>query len=180
VLPKPRPDVLQSRHVKAMHRLLVTLALGAALAGMALAQTATTPDLSGTWKLNLAKSKLPKKVGIKPQTIRITTDDDAIQFHFSSDPKGGRYTFVPDGKVRTAYLVEGKQRLAWGEDSVELVKARWEKSSLVIEYDVKSDLDSVAIDPTPSLSLYWSVSIDGKTLTEKYDGSNWIRVYDKQ
>ena len=134
----------------------------------------------GTWKLNLAKSKLPKKVGIKPQTIRITTDDDAIQFHFSSDPKGGRYTFVPDGKVRTAYLVEGKQRLAWGEDSVELVKARWEKSSLVIEYDVKSDLDSVAIDPTPSLSLYWSVSIDGKTLTEKYDGSNWIRVYDKQ
>ena len=163
-----------------MRRLLLSIALGAAFSSPAPAQTAATPDLSGTWKLNLAKSKLPKKVRIKPQTIRITTDDDAIQFHFSGNPKGRRYTFVPDGKVRTAYLIEGKERLVWSEDSVELVKARWEKSSLVIEYDVKSDLDSVAIDPTRSLSLYWSLSIDGKTLTEKYDGSNWIRVYEKQ
>jgi hypothetical protein len=163
-----------------MHRLLLALALSAALASTTFAQTVAQPDLSGTWKLNLAKSKLPRKLPIKPQTVTITADGDAIQFHFSGNPKGRRYTFVPDGKARTAYLVEGKERLVWGEDYVELVKARWEKSSLVIEYDVKSDLGSNVVDPTPSLSLYWSLSIDGKTLTEKYDGSNWIRVYDKQ
>ena len=110
-----------------MRRLLLTLALAAALVSTAFAQTTAQPDLSGTWKLNLAKSKLPKKVRIKPQTIRITTEDDAIQFHFSGDPKNRVYTFVPDGKVRTVYLVEGKRRLGWGEDPVELVKARWEK-----------------------------------------------------
>jgi hypothetical protein len=166
-----------------MKRLLLSIALSAAFSSPAPAQTAATPDLSGTWKLNLAKSKLPKKLPTKAETIRITTDGDAIQFHFSGDPKNRVYTFVPDGKVRTVYLVEGKRRLGWGEDPVELVKARWEKSFLVIEYDVKSGLDPA--DPVDSMapwpaSLYWSVSIDGKTLTEKYDGSNWIRVYDKQ
>ncbi len=112
VLPKPRPDVLQFRHVNSMHRLLLKLALGAALTSTAPAQTATTPDFSGTWKLNLAKSKLPKKLPIKPQTVTIAADAHAIQFHFSTDPKDRLYTFVPDGKARTVYVVEGKERLS--------------------------------------------------------------------
>jgi hypothetical protein len=100
VLPKPGPAVLQSRHVNAMHRLLLTLALGAAFSSPALAQTATTPDLSGTWKLNLAKSKLDKHNKIKSETITIITSGDTIQFHHAADPKDLLYTYVADGKER--------------------------------------------------------------------------------
>ena len=88
VLPNPRRDVLQSRHVNAMHRLLLTLALSAALASIAFAQTAETikpPDVSGKWKLNLSKSTLKSK--LQPETITITTDTDQIQFHHSGEPK---------------------------------------------------------------------------------------------
>jgi hypothetical protein len=43
-----------------MKYILLAIALGAALTNVVLAQTVATPDFSGTWKLNLAKSKLDK------------------------------------------------------------------------------------------------------------------------
>ena len=81
-----------------MHRLLLTLALSAALCSTAFAQTAATPDLSGTWKLNLAKSKLEKHSKIKSEIITITTSGDTIQFHHAADPKDRFYTYTTDGK----------------------------------------------------------------------------------
>ena len=51
-----------------MKHLLLTIALGAALCGTAFAQTAAAPDLSGTWKLNLAKSKVDKHNKVTSET----------------------------------------------------------------------------------------------------------------
>ena len=151
-----------------MHRLLLSIALGAALCSSAPAQTATTPDLSGTWKLNLAKSKLDKHNKIKSQTITITTSGDTIQFHDSADAKDRLYTFIPDGKERPFGI--------WTENNDSVVKARWENSVLVIETTIRAH-GQVLIH---SLDR-WSLSSDGKTLLLDPDSNGKLScVYEKQ
>ena len=169
MLQKPRPDVLQSRHVNAMRRLLLTIALSAALASTSFAQTATTPDFSGTWKLNLAKSKLDKHNKIKSQTITITTSGDTIQFHYATDPKDRLYTYVTDGKERPVGI--------WTEsDDYRGVKATWENSVLVIEEIIRIP----GQDLIQSIDR-WSLSSDGKTLLLDPDSNGKLSyVYDKQ
>lgn len=152
-----------------MHRLLLTLALGAALASTAFAQTATTPDLSGTWKLNLAKSKLDKHNKIKSEIITITTSGETIQFHHAADPKDRLYTYVTDGKERPIGI--------WTEnDDYRGVKATWGNSVLVIETIVRSH----GQDPIHSTDR-WSLSSDRKTLLLDPDSNGKLSyVYDKQ
>ena len=94
-----------------MHRLLLSIALGATLCSIAAAQTATTPDLSGTWKLNLAKSKLDKHT-VASETITITSKDATIEFHYTTDGKEHAHAYIADGKerqladVKVGYVVE--------------------------------------------------------------------------
>ena len=173
MLPKPRPDVLQSGHVNAMHRLLVTLALGAALASIALAQTATTPDLSGTWKLNLAKSKLDKHNTVVSETITITSKDATIEFHYTTDSKDHTETYIADGRERSAGNVKGIEIRA---------TAGWKKSVLTI------DRGPVMMGHTPEEAAVsrvtdrWTLSADGRTLKQDSEGFDTRQtfVYDKQ
>jgi hypothetical protein len=153
-----------------MHRLLLTLALGAAVCSIAPAQTAATPDLSGTWKLNLAKSKLDKHNKIKSQTITITitTSGDTIQFHYATDPKDLLYTYVSDGKERPLGI--------WTENEDSSVKATWENSVLVLDQ---------AVGPPGQLRIHsidrWSLAADGKTLLQDPHSNGKLSfVYDKQ
>ena len=151
-----------------MRRLLLTLALGAALCSIVAAQTATTPDLSGTWKLNLAKSKLDKRNKIKSQTITITTSGDTIQFHYATDSKDLLYTYVGDGKERPLGI--------WTENEDSTAKATWENSVLVIETTIRSGAQVLihSIDR-------WSLSSDGKTLLLGPNSNGKLSfVYDKQ
>jgi len=152
-----------------MHRLLLSIALGAALASSAPAQTAATPDFSGTWKLNLAKSKLDKHNKIKSQTITITTSGDTIQFHYANDPKNRLYTYVTDGKERPVGI--------WTEnDHYRGVKAAWENSVLVLEEIIRIPGQA----PIHSIDR-WSLSSDGKTLLLDPDSNGELSyVYDKQ
>jgi hypothetical protein len=152
-----------------MHRLLLSIALGAALCNIALAQTAAHPDLSGTWKLNLAKSKLDKHNKVKSQAITITTSGDTIQFHYATDPKDRLYTYIADGKERPVGI--------WTEnDDYRGVKATWENSVLVIEEIIRIPGQA----PIHSIDR-WSLSSDGKTLLLDPDSNGKLSyVYDKQ
>lgn len=150
-----------------MTRLLLTLALGAAFCSSAPAQTAATPDLSGTWKLNPAKSKLPKKPPTKPETITIIADSDKIQFHHSGDPKDRLETFIADGEEHPLGI--------WLEtEPRHFVKTSWDKSTLVIEF-INHGLDAAF-----NSIQRWSLSPDGKSLTMEIPGPNLSYVYDKQ
>ena len=175
VLPNPRPDVLQSRRVKAMHRLLLSLALGAAFASTAFAQTAATPDFSGTWKLNLAKSKLDKHNTISSETVTITSKDATIEFHYATDGKEHTHTYIADGKERRIAEVQG---------GYVVQKAAWKNNALVIEQSGRSD-------PSPGFGgteLWltgerWTLSSDGHTLkldSKGFDSQRRTFVYDKQ
>jgi hypothetical protein len=55
----------------AMRQFLITNTLALAVAFAALAQNSVTPDLSGVWVFNPAKSTLGKDNTIKAQTIAI-------------------------------------------------------------------------------------------------------------
>src|SRR5215469_2309374 len=111
---------------RAMKNLVLVFTL-AAFASLAFGQTATTADLSGTWKLNFAKSTLPKKPPTRPETVTISTEGNTIQFHHSGDPKDRLPTFIVDSKEHPIEI--------WAENfEHHFVKATWEKSVLVIQY----------------------------------------------
>ena len=153
-----------------MRNLLLALALFTFFAGSSLAQTATTPDFSGTWKMNLPKSTIPKKASPpRSDIVTITTDGDTIQFHYSADPKDRSYTYIVDGKEHPLGI--------WVEnDSPRFVKATWEKSVLVIEYILRAPSQDVIHD-----TERWSLSSDGKTLTKDFEGKAKLAyVFDKQ
>src|SRR5208282_336068 len=82
----------------AVRKPLIAISLAILLAFSALAQTATPPDLSGSWVLNLAKSKLGKHATIGSETIVITCPNSTIQFHNTTDGKESTVIYIPDGK----------------------------------------------------------------------------------
>lgn len=71
------------------------------------AQKSTAPDLSGTWKLNLEKSKLPKRTNIQSETLVITTSGISIQMQYSTNGRESTETYIADGKERILREVQG-------------------------------------------------------------------------
>ena len=146
-----------------MHRLLLSIALGAALVSTAFAQTAAHPDLSGTWKLNLAKSKLDKHETITSETLVITSADSYVEFRYTIDGKDYPHRYITDGKERS--IAEGGRQVS--PYIITMVKAQWQKSVLVIEVMHRT--------------LRWTLSSDGRTLTLDPDSNGKLSyVYDKQ
>ena len=92
-----------------MHRLLLALALGAALCSAAFAQTAATPDFSGTWKLNLAKSKLDKHETITSEMLVIASADSSLEFRYTINGKDYTHRYITDGKERPIAEVLGRR-----------------------------------------------------------------------
>jgi hypothetical protein len=157
-----------------MKCLLLTLALGIACAGLALAQTAATPDLSGTWKLNLAKSKLDKHNTITSETLVITSADSCLEFRYEIDGKDYNHRYITDGKERPIAEVLGRQESPHVNT---MVKAQWQKSVLVIEQIVRAGNESEVLH----LITHWMLSSDGRTLTMNPDSGGKVSyVYDKQ
>ena len=154
-----------------MHRLLLSIALGAAFSSPALPQT--TPDLSGTWKLNLAESKLDTHNTVASETITITSKDAAIEFHYTTDGKDHTEIYIADGRERSAGNVKGIEIRA---------TAGWKKSVLTI------DRGPVMMGHTPEEAAVsrvtdrWTLSADGRTLTLDSSGvdKHHVFVYDKQ
>jgi hypothetical protein len=162
-----------------MHCLLLTLALSAAFCSSAPAQTATTPDLSGTWKLNLAKGKPRIDKSVRPsfnsQTVIITSTNTTIQFQFVNN----------EHEYTKAYIPDGKERVAAEDAKVEnLTIVAWKKSVLVIEEIGRWKAPGYTPEERETFHFTdrWTLSGDGRTLTLDSTGvdKHHVLVYDKQ
>lgn len=144
-----------------------------AAAFSALAQTTATPDFSGTWVLNSAKSTLAKDNATKSETIVINYKKSAIVFHYKTDGKKSVETYTPDGQKRMTKNMSSGQLTS---------KASWRDSVLVIEstLDIKIPNATVIVTGLKPVVDKWALSADGRTLTHDEDDHKEILVYDKQ
>lgn len=83
---------------------------------MLFAQSPVTPDLSGTWKVNLEKSKLPKGSTLQSETLIINCSGPTIQMHYTTDGKAWSQTYTADGK---------EKKISENQGGEIFVKARW-------------------------------------------------------
>ena len=159
-----------------MRRLLPTIAVVMALGAPILGRDLTVPDISGTWVLNLTKSKLAKGTNVHSETVVITSSESNIVMHFNTDGNESTHAYIADGKERVFAKVQG------GED---LVKAYWKKSTLVIETFARLKMPNMpAVDGSEAwhLKARWTLSGDGRVLTDEVEGfdAKTVSVYDKQ
>ncbi len=92
--------------------------------GVLSAQETPAPDLSGTWKLNLQKSKLLKSSNIHSEVLVIKCAGLSIDVSYTIDGKESKQSYIADGKERTLREVQGGEVVA---------KAHWKKGVLTIE-----------------------------------------------
>jgi hypothetical protein len=146
------------------------------------AQRAATPDFSGIWKLNLTKSKLDKTGSTNSESIIVTSSVQSIQVHYPTT-NGEGYTRI--------FLIDGSEHPQGSMDSGSVhvrgySKAEWKGSTLVIQ--IRSHLvdpeHPTIVEPDVHALERWSLSSDGRILTETDDGptglTKRILVYDKQ
>jgi hypothetical protein len=126
-------------------------------------------DLSGTWKLNVAKTDLPKHSDFKSETIVVTSSGRSIRF---------AYTFDGRAVNTTAYTTDGEKHDGQVFSDRKLVsKASWKNSTLETEDLVVSLANGrVLHDQT----IDWKLSSDGRTLARDVHYSKLVSVLDKQ
>jgi preprotein translocase subunit SecD len=139
---------------------LITITLLLALAPSSLAQNPAASRLSGTWVLNLAKSKMGEST-TRSVTLTITSSNNTV-----NGKTWPPWIYTTDGKKHIFADIPG---------GPEMAKATWEKSVLVTR------LIGRKAKPPFDFTDRWTVSADGRTLTQE---STWagkpIYVYDKQ
>jgi hypothetical protein len=147
------------------------------LALATLAQAPATPDFSGTWKLDPAKSKVAKKTTLDPETIVIKCAGASIEIASSSNGKQSLEMFIADGKEHVDLNVPGAGH--WTS------KAEWKKSVLITEFVGRvKGIDGGDFEILHNTTR-WTLSPDGRSLAEKVSTSlgdvpDQIFAYDKQ
>jgi len=137
-------------------------------------QDKVAPNLSGTWRMNLAKSKLPKASKIQSETVIIKQDGLQIEFHFDIDGNQSVHSYTADKKEKVIREIPQA-----GSKIVD--KAYWKGATLVTESKIVFNMSSPIGEIMPTKDS-WTVSSDGLLLTEKSqseDGQSET-VYDKQ
>jgi hypothetical protein len=155
-----------------MRQLLITITLVIAVMSV-FATAAEAPDFSGTWVLNVAKSTLPKDSTIKSRTIVIENKKSAIVLHYKTDGKKSTETYTPDGKKRASVNMSSGQLNS---------SASWHDSVLVIEstLDIKIPNATVVVTGLKPVIDTWTLTAEGRTLTNDADDHKEIYVYEKQ
>ena len=155
-----------------MRQLLITITLVIAVMSV-FATAAEAPDFSGTWVLNAAKSTLPKDSTIKSRTIVIENKKSAIVLHYKTDGKKSTETYTPDGKKRVSVNTSSGQLNS---------SASWHDSVLVIEstLDIKIPNATVVVTGLKPVIDTWTLTAEGRTLTNDADDHKEIYVYEKQ
>ncbi len=142
-----------------------------------LAQTSAPPDLSGTWVLNLSKSKVAKHATPGAETVVIAASDSAIRMDISFSDGKETHTWIPDGKEHLRN--ELRDQTAAGQV---FEKAHWAKGVLVTESIARVSMPGQPVDgyePIHSTER-WSLSADKGTLSRTMDDPKQTWVYDKQ
>jgi hypothetical protein len=154
-----------------MRALIVTTVLICAAMFSVVAQTAATPDFSGTWALNVAKSTLPKDSTIKTATLTIKNKKGSIVMDFVTDGKKSTESYKPDGQKHVSQTL-GKSQL--------MSVANWRDSKLVIESTLDLGIPNMVVTGLKPIVDTWTLSADGRTLTHDADGGKEMYVYEKQ
>jgi hypothetical protein len=120
---------------------------------LALAQTTSKPDFSGTWKLNVGKSDFGPMPAPQSRTDKIEHREPALRHTTTQAREEGEGSFTinlsTDGK-EAVNTVNGREARS---------VARWEGDSLVIESKFEAGGSTVTIKDK------WALSADGKALT---------------
>ena len=141
--------------------------------GILSAQDASPPDLSGTWKLNLQKSKLPRTKNIQSEVLVIKCSGLSIEMSYATDGKESEHSYIADGKERTLREVQG------GEVAV---KARWKRGVLVVETEARLKMPDQPYVNGGSLihtKDQWTLSSDGRSLSVESKDPKTTLFYDK-
>ena len=121
--------------------LLTMLAVGAAAQGK-------QPNLSGTWKMNAAKSKF-ERGGPSGVTLTLDHKDPALSEVLALNTDNG------DRSVSAKYTTDGKETPQEVMGTLAQTSAKWEGESLTIEWKAEGR----------NFSRKLSLSPDGKTIT---------------
>jgi len=115
-----------------------------------------TPNLTGTWKLNVAKSNFGQ--GPAPASQIDTIEDNEPAVKIVADQKGG---FMGDTNITTTLSTDGKPTTSAGMGGAQVTStAHWEGGSLVVNSKTSFQGSDLTIKDT------LTPSADGKTLTE--------------
>jgi hypothetical protein len=150
-----------------MLRFTLAIAFVFGLIAPALAQNSCPPDFPGTWILNLAKSKLEEHSFIVSSTLVISCSGRTVEIDDTMNgQKQQPWIYTTDGKQHLFALLPGGEEVA---------KANWKKSVLVTR------LIGRKTKPPFDFTDRWTVSADGRTLTQESRGRlEQTFVYDKQ
>ncbi|HTR46535.1 MAG TPA: hypothetical protein VMM16_04010 [Verrucomicrobiae bacterium] len=133
------------------------------------------PSLSGTWKLNVAKSNYGQ---IPPPASQVDTiDDSEPTIKITVDQKGG---MMGDSVTTSTLDTSGKETKNGGNGMDVLSTAHWQGAALVVDSKASMQGTDMKIKET------YTVSGDGKTLTDVLHIESGMgnfdltSVYDKQ
>jgi hypothetical protein len=129
------------------------------------------PDLSGTWDLDIAKSKFPKKFSPDAETVVITCGATSVEITVSARGMQDMETFIPDGKLRI---------LNTGSGGPVKSRAQWKKSVLVTDMSGRHLPGGGILYDFLATKQRWSLSPDGHVLIRHMSDGNQTRVYNKQ
>ncbi|HEV3483214.1 MAG TPA: hypothetical protein VGR97_12910 [Candidatus Acidoferrales bacterium] len=114
------------------------------------------PSLTGTWKLNVAKSDFGQ--GQPPASQMDTIEDNEPSVKIVEDQKGG---FMGDMNITTTLSTDGKPTTSTGMGGSQVTStAQWDGGSLVVNSKTSFQGSDVTIKDT------YTPSPDGKTLKE--------------
>lgn len=140
------------------------------------AQTGNQTDLSGTWKMNAARSRWPKASKVQSEILVIKQNGPEMEFRYDTDGKQSVENYTADKKEKAIYKVPQAGSKMVG-------KSYWKGSTFVVETRVAFDMSS----PVGAYSMMhtkdsWTLSGDGLVLTEKsvWDDGQSVTVFDKQ
>ena len=138
----------------------ITIALLAVLCFCNCMEAQDRPDLSGTWKLNLAKSDYGDTPGPSSRTDTIEQRGESISEGvvsvYRNKPQSYTLAFSTDGQKT---ILPSGVRVNIGSTTLKSISASWQGSSLVVT-EILNFQDSVL----PAKNTY-TLSGDGSTLT---------------
>lgn len=137
------------------------------------AQNSKAPDLSGTWNINLHKSKLTKHSETVSEQIVITCAGSTIQFRETINGNESVHVYVADGKEYSSPGLGG---------SLYVTKASWKKSALITEDSRRMAIANFPLVDVSHFTDRWTLSGDGLILKQESTGfdEHQIFVYNKQ
>jgi len=157
---------------RAVRNTVATLWLALAAAGAMAASKDRQVDFSGTWKLNMQKSK--GAPDYRPDTVLVVLQSP-YQIHFvyfltSAAPTPFEtHDYVTNGKESKLYTTGAETAYA---------SVRW-SSKYVLQVRMHHQVRSEIADTDWTETDTWTLSDDGKTLTQKLSDGKML-VYDKQ